>query len=87
MENILNVVAQNGENIRISVIDIFEGNYQGVLKKYIVYSLLNSEDILISILNEDENSFRLDGILSDEEFKYVENMLLELNKEDSNESV
>ena len=86
MENELKLKTVNGEDVTIEVLDIVEGNFNGINKKYIVFSEENdSEDIMVSILNETEDSYSLDNIDSDDEFNYVQNLLIEINKGDEDE--
>ena len=85
MNNVLKVKIENGNDIDVNVLDIVLGNYKGVNKQYIVYSILGSENVMISILNEDESSFSLDAIEDDQEFEYVSKLLLELNEVDLDE--
>lgn len=77
MDNILNVRLQDGNEVKIVVLDIIEGTYGGASKKYIVYSLFNQEDILTSILEESDKHFSLKGIDDEKEFHYLENLLLD----------
>lgn len=87
MDNKLSVNTVNGEKIDIIVLDIVEGLYNNIAKKYIVYCLENnSDDIMISILNETDDSFSLDTINDNEEFQYIQNLLLEMSKGDVDES-
>lgn len=87
MDNRLSVNTVNGEKIDIIVLDIVEGLYNNIAKKYIVYCLENnSDDIMISILNETDDSFSLDTINDNEEFQYIQNLLLEMSKGDVDES-
>ena len=87
MDNKLSVNTVNGGKIDIIVLDIVEGLYNNVAKKYIVYCLdNNSDDIMISILNETDDSFSLDAINDNDEFQYIQNLLLEMNKGDVDES-
>jgi len=85
MDNILKVMMSNGSELEINVIDIIEGNYNNINKKYIVYSVSGNEDIFISILNETDSSFSLDNIDDDNEYRYVENLLLVINEGDLDE--
>lgn len=85
MDNVLSVKMMNGSSIDINVLDIVEGVYNNINKKYIVYSFVDKDDIMVSILNESADSFSLDNIDDEQEFKYVENLLIELNKGDLDE--
>lgn len=87
MDNKLSVNTVNGGKIDIIVLDIVEGLYNNIAKKYIVYCLdNNSDDIMISILNETNDSFSLDTIDDNDEFQYIQNLLLEMSKGDVYES-
>ena len=87
MDNKLSVNTVNGGKIDIIVLDIVEGLYNNIAKKYIVYCLdNNSDDIMISILNETNDSFSLDTIDDNDEFQYIQNLLLEMSKGDVDES-
>ena len=81
-ENILKVKLNNSQELDIEVYDIVEVPEKN--KKYIVYSVANSEndDVFISILNETENSFSLDTIEDDQELREIEQYLEEINTKD-----
>lgn len=85
MDNILKVMMNDGREVEINVIDIIEGSYNNINKKYIVYSVSGNEDIFVSVLNENDNSFSLDNIDDDNEYRYVENLLLVINEGDLDE--
>ena len=76
MDNVLNLKLEDGKDIAIEVLDIVEGNYKGTKKEYIVYSMPNSEEIIASVLNEQEDSYSIDKIETREEYDYVQNLLL-----------
>lgn len=76
MDNVLTVKNESGKDVNIEVLDIVEGSYDGTNKEYIVYSLQNNEQILVSILNEKEESYSIDDIETKEEYDYVQGLLL-----------
>ncbi len=78
MDNFLNVKTKNGQNIDINVLDIIELNDD---KKYILYSLLDTDDIYISILNEKHNTYNLEDINNEEEYNNIINYLYKVNQE------
>lgn len=82
MDNILRVTMNNGEEIEITVLDIIKTNFNNIDKEYIIYTIPGSEEVVVSILNENETSYSIDTIEDESEFKYVEKFLLELTKED-----
>ena len=55
-----------------------------VLKKYIIYSLANSDndDMFISILNESDNNYSLETIEDEKELRMVEDYLIKVNSEE-----
>ena len=82
MDNILRVTMNNGEEIEITVLDIIKTNFNNIDKEYIIYTIPGSEEVVVSILNENETSYSIDTIEDESEFKYVEKFLSELTKED-----
>lgn len=78
--NVLTVSMTDDTKIEIIVLDIIEMIDKE--KKYIIYSLNNnlSDDIYISILHEDENTYKLETIEDEEELKSIEEYLKELNE-------
>ena len=76
MDNVLTVKNESGKDVSIEVLDIVEGNYNGIARQYIVYSLTNNKQILVSILNEKEDSYSIDNIETKEEYDYVQELLL-----------
>ncbi len=76
-DNKLNVKL-NGKDITIDVIDIITSEEYN--KEYIFYTIDNlpEDQIFASVLNEKEDSFSLDTIEDEEEYKHVSNLLLEL---------
>ena len=71
----------DGKDVTIDVLDIFESEEYN--KEYIVYNILdlNNDQIFISILNKTEDSFSLDIIESDEEYKNILAMYKSFNEE------
>ena len=70
--NILRIRTDDGI-VEIEVLDIIEN--ETLNRNYIVYRFRNQDDVLISILNETEDSFSLDSIEDEEEFKSIEEYL------------
>lgn len=70
--NILRVRTDDGI-VEIEVLDIIEN--ETLNRNYIVYRFRNQDDVLISILNETEDSFSLDTIEDEEEFNSIEEYL------------
>ena len=81
-DNILRVKIMGGNYVDILVLDIIE--ISDTNKKYIVYSLANSDndDMFISILNESDTSYNLETIEDEEELKIVEDYLIRVNSEE-----
>lgn len=87
-DNKLNVMTENGNMISIVVIDIIESVEFN--REYIIYSLDNDEEdskIYASILEEDETSYTLKTIESDEEWKYVDEIINRLAEEDEEDDI
>lgn len=59
--------------IEIEVLDIIEN--ETLNREYMVYRIKDKDDVLVSILNETENSFSLDTIEDEVEFKSLEDYL------------
>lgn len=78
-ENILIVDKENGNKIKLNVIDII--TIEELNKEYIIYTIDgDSEDnIYASILEENETTYRIKSIDSDEEWKIVQNIINEIN--------
>ena len=70
--NILRIRTDDGI-VEIEVLDIIEN--ETLNRNYIVYRFRNQDDVLISILNETEDSFSLDTIEDEEEFNSIEEYL------------
>lgn len=71
-------VSLNGRQVEIDVLDIVESSeYQ---KEYIIYSIveLNNEEVFVSILNETEETYSLDTISDEKEYKHVVSLLEEI---------
>ena len=84
-ERSLIVKTENGKDIKIEVLDILDLDYNGIVKQYIVYKLENREELLISILNEQEESYSIETIESVEEYNYVQNKILNTIEGEENE--
>lgn len=68
------VVKLNNQDTVIDVIDIIENNDNG--KRYMLYTIDgDEEDVFMSLLEEDENSFTLLDIEDPQEAKYIEDYL------------
>ena len=72
-ENNILRIRTDGGIVEIEVLDIIEN--ETLNRNYIVYRFRNQDDVLISILNETEDSFSLDSIEDEEEFKSIEEYL------------
>lgn len=73
MENQLVVKNHEGKDQIVNVIDIVLDNETG--KKYLFYTLPDSEEIYPSILLESDTSFVLQAITDESEFEIVEEIL------------
>ena len=62
-----------GKDQLINVMDIVLDNVTG--KKYIFYTMDESEEVYASILVENENNYIIQAITDDEEFELVEEIL------------
>ena len=80
--NILKVKIMGGNYVDILVLDIIE--MKATNKKYIIYSLANSDndDMFISILNESDNNYSLETIEDEKELRMVEDYLIKVNSEE-----
>lgn len=78
-ENILIVDKENGNKIKLNVIDII--TIEELNKEYIIYTIDgDSEDnIYASILEENETTYRIKSIDSAEEWKIVQNIINEIS--------
>lgn len=73
MDEQLIVKNADGKEETIQVIDIITDNETG--KKYLFYTLLESDEIYASILRETEGAFVLESISDEEEWALVEEIL------------
>ena len=73
-ENILKVKNDAGIEIEIEVIDILENEQTG--ENYVAYKLKGGEDMFISLLVEDENSYSLETVTDEEKLKGIEEYFL-----------
>ncbi len=73
MDNQLVVKNADGKDETIQVIDIITDNETG--KKYLFYTMADSEEIYASILRETEGAFVLETITDDTEWQLVEEIL------------
>lgn len=78
-DNKLIVKNLDGNNITINVIDIIENNDTG--KKFICYNIENLNEVFISSLEENDESFSL-GEVTDEEKNIIEEII---SQKDNNE--
>ena len=80
METKIKVVTSNNQVLEIEVLDIFQ--VSGYDRDYIMYSLgeevdNDNEQVYISILKNDHDSYSLEDISDDKEWEDVEKALLE----------
>ena len=76
----LKVSIDDGRELEINVVDIFP--VEKFNKEYIIYTIGKDEDTFYaSILNEDDTSFSLNTIESDEEFAYINELLKKYQEE------
>ena len=73
MNDQLTIKNMDGKEEIINVIDIVLDNETG--KKYIFYTLNDSEEVYAAILIERDNAFIIEAITDDEEFSLVEEIL------------
>lgn len=73
MDDQLIVKNSEGKDEVINVIDIILDNETG--KRYIFYTMNETDDIYASILVEKENNFIIEAISNDEEYALVEEIL------------
>ena len=80
--NVLTVSIDSGSEVEITVIDIVDFEENG--KTYIVYSIngRDDDDIFISILNESDDSYSLDTISDEQEFRKIQDYIIKLNEID-----
>ena len=82
-DNFIKVKTEDGTDIILEVLDM--ANDVNTNKTYIVYRLLNNDDIFISILNEKESSFSIDTIDDVDEFNAVEQFFIDKLENSSGE--
>ena len=82
-DNFIKVKTEDGNDIILEVLDM--ANDVNTNKTYIVYRLLNNDDIFISILNENEISFSIDTIDDVDEFNAVEQFFVDKLENSSGE--
>ena len=82
-DNFIKVKTEDGTDIVLEVLDM--ANDVNTNKTYIVYRLLNNDDIFISILNEKESSFSIDTIDDVDEFNAVEQFFIDKLENSSGE--
>lgn len=82
-DNFIKVKTEDGNDIILEVLDM--ANDVNTNKTYIVYRLLNNDDIFISILNENESSFSIDTIDDVDEFNAVEQFFVDKLENSSGE--
>ncbi len=81
-------VSLNGKDVTIDVLDIIESSEFN--KEYIVYTIdgLDQSNIFASILNEQETTYSLDTIESEEELNFVNSKIKEIvNSDGANNNV
>ena len=72
-DNILKLKNSDGFDVEIEVLDII--NEENSNKDYMIYRIKNTDNVLISIINQTETSFNLDTIEDEAEFKAIEDYL------------
>lgn len=78
-DNKLTVSAEDGKRLDIDVIDIIDASNR-FNKEYIIYTISgNKDNVFASVLKEDDNSFTLETIPTQEEYEFVNSRILELN--------
>ncbi len=78
-DNKLTVSAEDGKRLDIDVIDIIDANNR-FNKEYIIYTISgNKDNVFASVLKEDDNSFTLETIPTQEEYEFVNSKILELD--------
>lgn len=78
-DNKLTVSAEDGKRLDIDVIDIIDANNR-FNKEYIIYTISgNKDNVFASVLKEDDNSFTLETIPTQEEYEFVNSRILELD--------
>lgn len=82
-DNFIKVKTENGTNIILEILDMADD--KATNKTYILYKLINNEDIFISRLNEKENSFSIETIDDKDEFDAIEQFFINKLEENSGE--
>ena len=82
-DNFIKVKTENGTNIILEILDMADDISNN--KTYILYKLINNEDIFISRLNEKENSFSIETIDDKDEFDAIEQFFINKLEENSGE--
>jgi len=83
MEETTLTVKLNGQDVTIEVLDIIEDNENN--KEYIIYNPEGTEDVYMSILEEDETTYTLKTIENEEEAKRLESYLASIYSENGDE--
>lgn len=83
MEENMLTVKLNGQDVTITVLDIIEDNENN--KKYMIYNPEGTEDVYMSILEEDETTYTLKTIEDEEEAKRLEDYLSSIYEETGEE--
>lgn len=76
-ERTLIVTSENGEKIKLNVIDIIY--IEELKKEYIVYTVGENDSVFASILNESEDSFEISTIKNNDEWEIVQGIIDELS--------
>ncbi len=82
-DNFIKVKTENGTYIILEILDMADDISNN--KTYILYKLINNEDIFISRLNEKENSFSIETIDDKDEFDAIEQFFINKLEENSGE--
>ena len=81
MKNTLEVTTTDGQKAVIEVIDII--TVQGENKEYIYYKIQENDQVLISILEETNDTFLLKTIEDESELEFANDALTYLSKKDA----
>lgn len=76
-ERTLIVTSENGEKVKLNVIDIIY--IEELKKEYIVYTVGENDSVFASILNESEDSFEISTIKNNDEWEIVQGIIDELS--------
>ena len=82
-DNFIKVKTENGTYIILEILDMADDISNN--KTYILYKLINNEDIFISRLSEKENSFSIETIDDKDEFDAIEQFFINKLEENSGE--